>query len=70
MQRDLTQRVKFVFVYQTKKISYFPPKKDKIPDLERSDVVYEFSCPGCSATYIGKAVRNLRKRPSEHAKFN
>ena len=32
----------FVVIYQTKKISYFLPKQDKIPDLERSDVVYKF----------------------------
>ena len=49
---------------------YFLSKKDKIPDLERSDLVYEFSCPGCSATYIGKTVRNLHTRLAEHSKFN
>ena len=53
-----------------KKVSYFLSKKDKIPDLERNDLVYEFSCPGCSATYIGKTVRNLRTRLTEHAKLN
>ena len=54
----------------TKKVSYFLSKKDKIPDLERNDLVYEFSCPGCSATYKGKTVRNLRTRLTEHAKLN
>ena len=65
LQRNLTKPVK-----GTKKVSYFLSKKDKIPDLERNDLVYEFSCPGCSATYIGKTVRNLRTRLSEHAKLN
>ena len=65
-----TKPVKFIVIYQTKKVSYFLSKKDKIPDLERNDLVYEFSCPGCSATYIGKTVRNLRTRLSEHAKLN
>ena len=37
--------VKFIVIYQTKKVSYFLSKKDKIPDLERNDPVYEFSCP-------------------------
>lgn len=68
MQRNLTKKVKFVVIYQTKKISYFLSKKDKIPDLERSNLVYEFSCPGCRETYIGKTVRNLRTRLTEHAK--
>ena len=70
LQRNLTKPVKFIVIYQTKKVSYFLSKKDKIPDLERNDLVYEFSCPGCSATYISKTVRNLRTRLSEHAKLN
>ena len=70
LQRNLTKPVKFIVIYQTKKVSYFLSKKDKIPELERNDVVYEFSCPGCSATYIGKTVRNLRTRLTEHAKLN
>ena len=70
LQRNLTKPVKFIVIYQTKKVSYFLSKKDKIPDLERNDLVYEFSCPGCSATYIGKTVRNLRTRLTEHAKLN
>ena len=49
LQRKLTKPVKFIVIYQTKKVSYFLSKKDKIPDLERNDLVYEFSCPGCSA---------------------
>ena len=73
LQRNLTKPVKFIVIYQTKKpkkVSYFLSKKDKIPDLEQNDLVYEFSCPGCSATYIGKTVRNLRTRLTEHAKSN
>ena len=49
LQRNLTKPVKFIVIYQTKKVSYFLSKKDKIPDLERNDLVHEFSCPGCSA---------------------
>ena len=70
LQRNLTKPLKFIVNYQMKKVSYFLSKKDKIPDLERNDLVYEFSCPGCSATYIGKTVRNLRTRSTEHAKLN
>ena len=70
LQRNLIKPVKFIVIYQTKKVLYFLSKKDKIPDLERNDLVNEFSCPGCSATYIGKTVRNLRTRLTEHAKLN
>ena len=49
-------------------MSYFLCKKDKIPDLSRSiNLVYEFTCPGCSKAYIGKTERNLATRLSEHS---
>ena len=68
LQRNLTKPVKFIVIYQTKKVSYFLSKKDKInPDLERNDLVYDVCC---SATYIGKTARNLRTRLTEHAKLN
>ena len=70
MQRHLTKPVQFIVIYQTKKVSYFLSKKDKISHLERSDSVYEFFLSGLrSATYIGKTVRNLYTRLAESAKF-
>ena len=53
-------------MYQTKKISYFLSKKDKVPDLQRSNLIYEFTCPGCNEFYIGKTERNLNTRLKEH----
>ena len=38
LQRNLTKPIKFIVIYQTKKVSYFLSKKDKIPDLERNDL--------------------------------
>ena len=70
LQCNLTKLVKFIVIYQTKKVSYSLSKKDKIADLERNDLVYEFSCPGCSATYIGKTFWNLRTWLAEHANLN
>ena len=67
IQRNLTQSVKFIVIYDTKKISYFLPKKDKIPNTSRSNLVYEFTCPGCNSSYIVKTERNLATRLSEHS---
>ena len=68
IQRNLTQPVKFVVIYDTKKVSYFLPKKDKIPNSLRSNIaVYEFTCPGCNNSYIGETERNLSTRLSEHS---
>ena len=66
IQWNLIQPVKFV-IYDTKKISYFLPKKDKIPNASRSNIVYEFTCPGCNSSYVGKTERNLATRLSEHS---
>ena len=32
-----------------------------------SNIVYEFTCPGCNSSYIGKTERNLATRLSEHS---
>ena len=66
IQRCLTVPINFIVIYDTKKFSYFLSNKDKIPNLSKSNVVYEEKCPGCSATYIGKTERCLQSRLSEH----
>ena len=46
----------------------FCSNKDKIDLLKKANVVYHFTCPGCSKKYIGKTKRNLNTRIEEHAK--
>ena len=48
-------------------MTQFLPKKDKIPNTSRSNLVYEFTCPGCNSSYIGKTERNLATCLSEHS---
>jgi hypothetical protein len=50
----------------TKSFFYFLSNKDKIPNLSKSNVVYEVTCLGCSATYIRKTERRLRTRLAEY----
>ena len=40
--------------------------KDNIPKEMRSRVVYKYSCEACKASYIGKTIRTLASRISEH----
>lgn len=40
VQRNTTNTGKFVMIDQTEKLWYFLWKKDKIPDLERIDMIY------------------------------
>ena len=40
--------------------------KDKIPKSLLSGVVYKFTCSNCNVTYIGKTIRHLKVRVSEH----
>ena len=53
--------------YDVNKIEFYCNTKDKTVQLCNSFVVYEFSCPGCSASYIGKTERTLHERTVEHA---
>ena len=52
---------------KTTKLCFFTSNKDKTPPLSRSNVVYEFTCPGCNSSYIGKTNRTLLVRTQEHA---
>ena len=40
--------------------------KNKLNKLSKSNVVYQFSCPGCESSYIGKTERALSERTKEH----
>ena len=41
--------------------------KDQILLLMKSYVVYQFNCPCCYDSYIGKSEHNLCTRTEEHA---
>ena len=60
-----TLDVKTVFV-NNYTISSFFKTKDKIPISLCSSVVYNYTCGGCNASYIGNTTRNLSMRISEH----
>ena len=40
--------------------------KDRVPDDDRSNVVYKISCRDCDASYVGETKRALKTRVSEH----
>ena len=46
---------------------FFTSTKDKTPPLRQANVVYEFICPGCTSSNIGKTNRTLLVRTQEHA---
>ena len=41
-------------IYTTTKISDLCSVKDKIPEEQKCDVIYNIKCPGCGENYIGK----------------
>ena len=52
---------------KTTKLCFYTNNKDKVQLLNKSHVVYKFSCPGCHPSYIGKTDRTLLTRTHEHA---
>ena len=48
---------KFGMYYETTQMLFFAITKDKTPRLRRSSLVYKFTYPGSSRSYIGKAER-------------
>ena len=52
IRRCLKINVKFVVIYDTKKISFYCNVKDKVPHEQRNTTVYRIRCPGCGGKYI------------------
>ena len=50
VSRKLSVRV----VYTTTKISDLCSVKDKIPEQQKNNIIYNINCPGCGEDYIGK----------------
>ena len=61
------RNIKSIVMYDTKKKAFFCSNKDKTPDSSRSNIINEFSCPGCSAKYVGKTERCFYTRNVEDA---
>ena len=67
LQRSLNREAIFVPKYTVTKLSFFTNMKDKLPKLSKSNVIYNFACPGCQSSYIGITNRTLFIRTKEHA---
>ena len=50
----LIKKVSFVCRYPVMKKSIFTNMKDKLEMFSKSNVAYQFSCPGCASSYVGK----------------
>ena len=62
------QPIVFKILYDICKMEFFCNTKDITPIINQSFVVYEFTCPGCAANYMGKTERILYERCVEHAR--
>jgi hypothetical protein len=49
----------------TTKLNLFTNAKDKVPKQNKSNVVYQFTCPKCNNSYIGKTDRTLPERDEQ-----
>ena len=54
------------FAYSTFKTKNIFSYENKLPDVLRASVVYEFQCSGCNSIYVGQTGQHLRTRASEH----
>ena len=65
IKRNSSRNLRVRIIYKTTKISDFFSVKDKIPDEQKNDVIYDIQCPGCGEHYIGKTDCCFRKRMDE-----
>ena len=66
LKRSFKENNRFKTVYKTKKLSMFCTTKDSISAEQKSNVIYEITCPSCFQKYVGKTNRNLITRLDEH----
>ena len=68
--KKLDNSPKFTVIQTTRKLrTMMPSLKALIPAKLQSHVVYETTCPGCNAQYIGQTKRNLATRLTEHSRI-
>ena len=65
--RLLNTHCNIIIYWNTMTTSCFVSWTDKTPKEFQSSIVYKFSCPGCSKSYIGKTDKCLYTRLNEHA---
>ena len=66
IQQNLSKKISIRIFYTTNKLAKFCSVKDKIPDEQKSNVIYHIKCPGCGNVYVGKTNCCLGKRLNEH----
>ena len=66
LKRHLHKPFKLKNIYRMKKMSYYCNKKDKVPKYLKSHIGYEFFCPACNNTYIGKTDWNFDTCVQKH----
>jgi len=73
--KDLSDNIKNSLLKVGVKVLYTVPKKlnslikrgkDKIPKLNKTEVVYQIKCKNCDFSYIGQTKRHLNTRIKEH----
>ena len=65
LERSTNQKVNFVCRYSVTKISFFANTKEKLINLNKSNFVYQFSCPGCESSHTGNTAETLFERTKE-----
>lgn len=67
LQKELRQRCNIrIFNFIPNKSSFIKHKKDKIPKMSKSKVVYEQKCNNCDKVYVGQSSRKMKERVGEH----
>ena len=60
--------VNIKLVFASFKIKNYFSYKDLIPDDLKSFLVYKFTCPSCTSSYIGETCRHFKTRIEDHVK--
>ena len=66
VENSCKENICIKLIFTPFKINTFFSSKDSVISALKSNLVYNFSCAGCNACYIGETERHLSTRINEH----
>ena len=75
MARHIEATVRLAYYAVNVKVTYsanqtFSVKKDVLPTLQRSNLIYEFECRHCGSWYVGRTQHRLNARVKQHVRLH
>ena len=66
ISKNISRKLLIKIIWTTTKISDFCSIKDKLPNEQKNQIIYNITCPACGEKYVGKTECCFKTRMDEH----